>query len=218
MTDSRWSRWAAIAGLLFIVFFVVSFFATHTPSTGSSVTKIFNYYSDHKTAVNISGLLTYLAVFAGGWFYVYLYRYYRSFARMEVPAVVSLVGAIIFAVSGALSAGLDFTFTDHTKELAAGGGGALLALNNLQSDLTYPMTIVGLALFFAASGLIIRKARAFPQWLAWVSWVIALVALVPPVAIIAFFATPVWTLIVVFLLWRMPVESVEPAPVTAAGA
>jgi hypothetical protein len=209
MFEARWARWAAGAGFLFVVFFVVSFFLTNTPSAGASAAKIGSYYLAHKKQVNISGLLVYLAVFVGAWFYTWLWRYFRSFPGQEVPAVVSLVGAVIFAVSGALSAGINFSFTDHTKQITPG---ALVALNQLENDLTYPMTIVGLAVFFAAAGAVIYRARAFPRWLAWVSWVVALVALVPPVALFALLATPIWVLIVSFLLWRMPARSLTPTP------
>ena len=217
MTGTRWARWAAGAGVLFVVLFAVSFFITNTPNAGASPTKIANYYLHHKKQVNISGLLIYLAVFVGAWFYTWLFRYYRSFRGLEAPAVVSLIGAVIFAVSGALSAGINFAFTDHTKEL---NDGALVALNNLQSDLTYPMTTVGLAIFYAATVVIIRKGRAFPQWLAWVSGILVLVMLIPPVAFFGFLATPVWILIVSVLLWRMPagaIESPNTQPEAAAG-
>src|ERR1700752_1206700 len=167
MFGAKWARWAAGAGVLFVVFFAISFFVTSTPDSGDSASKIATYYVNHKRAVNVSGLFTYLAVFAGGWFYVWLWRYFRSFADQEVPATVALVGGGIFATWGALPAGINFAFPDHTKSLNAG---ALVALNQLQNDLTYPMTIVGLALFYAAAGAIIHRAGAFPGWLAWGSW------------------------------------------------
>jgi hypothetical protein len=207
MTGPRWARWAAGAGLLFVILLVVGFFITSTPSSSASAANISHYYLHHNRQVKVSGLLTYLAVFTGGWFFVYLWRHFRSFAGMSVPAAVSLVGAVIFAVSGALSAGINFSFTDHTKSL---NDGALLALNALENDLTYPMTIVGLALFYSAAAIIIVKARAFPRWLGWVSAVMALASLVPPVAFFAFLATPLWVLAVCVLLWRMPPSPVEP--------
>jgi hypothetical protein len=201
MTGTRWARWAASAGLLFVVFLVVSFLMLHTPSSGDSAAKIGHYYTKHKTVVDVSGLLTYLAVFTGVWFFVWLWSYYRSFPGQQVTAAVALVGAVLFAISGTLTAGIDFAFADHTKKL---NDGALVALNQLQADLTYPMTIVGLSLLFTASGIVIYRARAFPRWLAWVSWVLALVALVPVVAFFAFLATPIWVLIISVLLFRMP--------------
>jgi hypothetical protein len=208
MTETRWARQAAVAGLLFLVLLVVSFLLVKTPSAGASAAKIGHYYRTHKHATALSGVLAYLSVFVGVWFYVWLWRYYRSFQGEEVPAAVSLVGAVIFAVSGALSAGINFTFVDHTKQL---NDGALVALNQLQNDLTYPMTIVGLALFYAASGLVIKRARAFPQWLAWVTWVLALAALVPFIAFFAYVATPLWILVVCVLLLRMPSREVAAA-------
>jgi hypothetical protein len=201
MSEARWARWAAWAGVLFVVFLVVPFFLTHTPSPGDSAAKIGHYYRNHKTALNVSGLLTYLAVFAGVWFFTWLWRYYRSFPGQEVAATVSLLGALLFAVSGALSAGIDFAVADHAKDLNAG---ALVTLNQLDADLTYPLTLVGLALLYAATGLVIYRTGAFPRWLAWVSWVLALVAIVPFVGFVTFLATPIWLVIVCVLLFRMP--------------
>ena len=207
MTETRWARWAAGAGVLFVIFLVVSFFMTNTPSSGDSAGKIGHYYLTHDKQVKVSGLLVYLAVFVGLWFYTWLWRYFRSFSGQAVAATVSLVGAVIFGVAGALSAGINFAFTDHTKDL---NDGALLALNQLQSDLTYPMTIVGLALFYAGAGVVIYRARAFPRWLAWVSWVFTVAALVPPIAFFVFLATPLWILVVCFLLFRMPAGALAP--------
>jgi hypothetical protein len=201
MTEARWARWAAWAGVLFVIFLVVPFFLTHTPSPGDSADKIGRYYRHHAGVLNFSGLLTYLAVFTGVWFFTWLWRYYRSFPGQDVAAMVSLLGALLFAVSGALSAGIDFAAADHAKDLNAG---ALVTLTQLDADLTYPLTIVGLALFYAASGVVIYKVRAFPRWLAWVSWVFALVSLVPFIAFFAFLATPIWLVIVIVLLFRMP--------------
>jgi hypothetical protein len=204
LTDYRWTRWAACAGVLFVLFLAVSFFLINTPNTGDSAAKIGHYYLTHKTKTNLTGLFTYLSVFFGVWFFTWLWRYFRSFPGLEVPAAVSLVGAVLFAASGALSAGINFAFADHTKQM---NDGALVALNQLDNDLTYPMTIVGLALFYTAASVVIFRARAFPRWLAWVSGVLALASLVPPIAFFAFLATGIWVLIVSFLLWRMPVRS-----------
>ena len=201
MFGTRWARWAAGAGVLFVILFAISFFIASTPSSGDPASTIGKYYLDHKVDVNLSGLFTYLSVFVGAWFYVWLWRYFRSFDNQEVPATVALVGVVIFAASGALSAGFNFAFTDHTKDLTAG---ALVAMNQLQNDLSYPMTIVGIALVYAAAGAVIYRARAFPRWLAWVSWVLALASLVPPVAFFGLLAMAIWVLVISFLLWRRP--------------
>jgi hypothetical protein len=202
VTDARWTKWAAGSGVLFVILFVLSFFvAPSTPSPGDSAAKVGNFYLAHDNAVKVSGLLTVLAVFVGLWFYTMLSQYFRSFIGQDVPATVVLVGAAIFGLSGALSAGISWALTDHTKDL---NDGALLALNQISSDGTYAVTIVGLALLYSAAGVAIYRTGAFPRWLAWVSWVLALAALVPPIGFFVFLATPIWVLIVCFLLFRRP--------------
>lgn len=207
--------------MLFVVILAASMFVASTPSPGQSSTKIMNYYLNHSTQLKVDGLLTYLAIVAGLWFYASLWRYFRSFRGMEVPAVVTLVGAALFAVGGSLGAGLDFVGTDHTSAL---GTGNIVVVNNLSQDLFFPMIIAGLCLFYLAAGIIIFRARAFPRWLAWVSWVFAVTILVPPTAIIGFFGTPLWLLVACFCLWRMPAKAAEavaaahPAPTTLVEA
>jgi hypothetical protein len=215
MTDGRWARWTAGAGLLFVVFLVASFFITNTPGSGDSAATIRSYYVNHNVEVKVSALLVYLAVVVGVWFYVWLWRYFRSFSGTEVPAVGSLIGAVIFAISGVLSSGIYFAFTDHTKQL---NPGALVALNQIENDLTWPMTIVGIAIFYVAAGVIIYRARALPRWLAWVSWVLTVVALVPPVSFFSLLATPIWVLIVSFLLWRKSASSASRTDARSAAA
>jgi uncharacterized membrane protein YkvI len=102
-------------------------------------------------------------------------------------------------------------------------------LNNLESDLFFPVAIVGLALLYTAAGIVILQSRALPRWLAWVSCVLAVVVLVPPAAIISFFGMPIWVLIVCGLLLRLParaaheraakaVAAAHPAPATLVEA
>jgi hypothetical protein len=215
MDGSRWSRWAAGAGFLFVVLLVVAFLIANTPGSGASAAKVVHYYNTHKTAVNVSGLSTYLSVFVGIWFYAYLWRYYRTFAGQQLTAAVSLLGAVIFGTAGALSAGFNFFFTDHPKKISAD---VFVALNMLQNDVNYPMTIVGLALLYAASGIVIYRTGAFPRWLAWVSWVMTLVALVPFIAFAALLATPLWVLVVSVLLLRLPARPLYGTPLEPATA
>jgi hypothetical protein len=108
--------------VLFVALFIASIFLVSSPNPGQPTAKIYSYYLNHKTQLNVDCLLTYLAVIAGVWFFASLWRYFRSFGGTEVQTAVGLIGVVFFASSGVIGAGLNFAAADHTGALGAGNG------------------------------------------------------------------------------------------------
>lgn len=212
---TRFSRWAALSGVVFVVLLVPSvLFTGNSPSTSASAAKVQQYFLAHHNKYSVAALFTVLAILFGVFFFGYLRAYFRIQPGMEWLASIFFGGAIIFAVSGAIGAGTEAVIGDHPGALSAA---SLQLLNQVQSDLNYPATGAGLAVLYFAAGFIIYKSKALPIWLAWVSWVFGLASASFVLAFIGLFAMAPWALIVsIMLASRNP--SLEPGAYGATAA
>jgi hypothetical protein len=208
------ARWGPACGLAFVVFLVVSVFASMTPNTNKSPAYLLTWYNvhSHKVGIVISVIFTDLAVVVGLFWFGYLRdRYGRTDLGARLSPIL-LAGAIIFAMGGVISTGVQVALIDSPKHLTADSA---QTLNFLQSDLGATATFAGISILMWAAGFIILKTRVLPVWLAWVSFVLAVVALAGPLGFFAFLATGIWVLIVAFFMWRyeatLPVESLSVA-------
>ena len=129
------------------------------------------YFLANHTKYSLSALFAVLSIVFGLFFYGYLRAYFRSHAGMEWLSAIFFGGAIMFAVSGGI--GVEALVGDHPRALSAS---SLQLVNQMGSDLSYPITGAGLAVLYIAAGFIIYTSKALPVWLAWVSWVLGLVS------------------------------------------
>lgn len=211
---TRSTRLAALSGVAFIVFLVPAvLLGSGSPSSNASAAKVQQYYLAHHNKYGASALFTVLAILFGMFFYGYLRAYFRKHSGMEWLSSIFFGGAIIFAVSGAIGAGVDAVVADHPGALTAS---SLQLLNQLESDLNYPATAAGLAVLYIAAGFVIYQSRALPAWLAWVSWVLGLASASFVLGFIGLIAMAPWALIVsITLALRNP--SLEPSESPALG-
>jgi hypothetical protein len=192
------TRWAALSGILFAALIIPGILITGgSPGTSAGAATVQSWYLAHKSLVGASTLLLVLGVIAGLFFLNYVRSCFRRHEGAGWMTSLFWAGAIVFAVSGALAAGVNATFSDDPRALSAD---SLQLLNALQSNINYPATCVGLAVMFLGAGLVIRTTRVLPQWLAWASWVLALVAASFFLGFIAFFASGLWVIVVAITL------------------
>jgi cytochrome c oxidase subunit IV len=195
---TRSTRIAALTGVAFVVFLVPAvLFTANSPATDASAAKVQQYFLAHHNKYSISALFTVLAIVFGLFFYGYLRAYFRKNAGMEWLAAIFFSGAITFAVSGALGAGVDAVIGDDPGALSAS---SLQLLNQMVTDFNYPATCAGLAVLYIAAGLVIHKSKALPVWLGWVSWILGLASASFLLGFIGLFAMAPWALIVSIML------------------
>ncbi|MGA9076983.1 MAG: hypothetical protein WB383_01425 [Acidimicrobiales bacterium] len=170
--------WLGIFGLVFVALVVVSVFLVPTsPGTNATAAKVIAYYHNHKTALQVTSYLIEVAIFVGLFFFWYL-RDFVAAAAGKALATIGFAGAVVFAVSGALSAGLTWAGTDAVGHMS---GSVMQGLNVLENDLVFPLTGAGTAVFLFATGLAILRARVvLPVWLGWLAIVASVAALVVP--------------------------------------
>lgn len=177
MAEGVQQRRLGFAGIAFVVLLVVSIFLVpNAPQTNASAAKIVSYYHDHKAGLVATSFVIELAVFVGVAFFWYL----REHLAAAAPAgrrllTLGFAGGLIFAISGAVAAGISFALADHVGHIDPT---VTQVLNVFSSDVSPFMGAPGIALFLGATGVVIITSKALPVWLGWAGVVLAVVALV----------------------------------------
>ena len=195
---TRSTRLAALSGVAFVVVLVPAFLLTsNSPGSNASAAKVQHYILAHHNRYSVSALLTVLAIVFGLFFYGYLRAYFRTWAGMDWLSAIFFSGAIIFAASGGIGAGVDALVGDHPSALSAA---SLQLVNQLEMNLNYPATGAGLAVLYLAAGFIILRTKALPAWLGWVSLVLGVVSASFVLAFFSLLAMAPWALIISIML------------------
>ena len=203
------SRWLGIAGIVFVALVVASILVVPTtPNTHASLTKIVSYYHKHKTGMQLSTYLTELAVFVGFGFFWYFREHLVALnPTTKRLATLGFAGAVIFAVSGAVGAGIAWSLADGVNHIDPS---AMQTLHVLNMDLVGFIGAPGIAVFLAATGAAIVAHRVLPVWLGWAAIVLAVVALV--IGFFGLLGIGLWILVVSIMM----LVRTQPAPAAAA--
>ena len=200
----------SLLGVIFVALLAVSIgLSSSTPNSDSSAVSVIRYYTDHQNQMRAAAIMTGVAIPAGLFFFALLREYLRRSERARPYATIALAGAILFAASGAIAAGLSSRWpmcrTGSDSRCAQ-------ALNIMNNDLNAALLIGGLATMQLGYGVAILLGKAFPTWLGWLTVVIGVVSLLGPLAFIGIIATGVWILIVSAMIYpKLRDESPAPA-------
>jgi hypothetical protein len=176
--DTRLKRWLGIAGLAFVVLFVVSFvMVPSTPTAHASVTKVVAFYHKHHSAFAVNAWVIELAVFVGVFFFWYLRDYVGVTDSSRRLGTVGFAGALLFATTGGIAAGINFALADAVNHAS---GTTIQTLNVLQNYLNVFLGGAGVAIFLTATGVVCILNRVLPRWLGWIAVVLAVVSLALP--------------------------------------
>lgn len=193
---------APLTGVVFFALLLTNFLLNNgSPSPTSSGTDVLTFYTDHNHRMKAAGLILIWAVFIGVIFYGQLRDYLGQHASSHGLALTAFGGAIIFGLSGLLTAGTNFALAESGAHMSAG---TAQALNLVSLDATYALLLIGVALLLFNYGLAILRSGLLPKWLGWITFPFALIALTP-LGFFSFVMTAIWTLIVSVLLWRRSV-------------
>jgi len=179
MQDTRAQRWLGLAGLLFVVLLAVAIALVPMISAHSSAAKVISNVHNHKSAFNISAIVTGLAVVEGLFFFFYLREFLCDVAANRRLATVGYAGVILFATSGGISAGIQFMMTDAVGHASPA---VLQMLNVMQNDFTFVMGAAGTMVFLFASGIAIIRNGPLHKWIGWLAVVLGVLAAVGGVA------------------------------------
>jgi hypothetical protein len=202
---SRWVRWAPLSGIVFAALIIASFAVSgSTPGVKATGQHVISYYTDNRGSQLASAFLGLYAIV----FFLFFAAALRGYLRRAEPesgslAAMSLGGAVLLAVGGAIFASVTIGLADAPDKL---GADAAQALNVLNNDFFVPL-IAGVCVFMIANGVATIRWGVLPAWLGWIAILIAIVA-VTPIGFFGFLATVIWIIVVsVLLLLRARAES-----------
>ena len=213
---SKWERWAPLAGVLAVPFWVAGIAITSTKAKGNDGPEILASYQQHSNGILLGALLWSIGVLLFIWFLGSL-RSHLLAAEGRDGRLTNLAygGGLIAAAIAMLIPAADEAGALNKDHIDASGASVLHHL----SDAFFVATEYTLPILFFATAIVAIRYAALPKWLAWITVLIGIVVLIGPIGWAGLiFATPIWTLIVSFLLWRRtgtPSVAREPALGTA---
>ena len=216
METSRTSRFAPLAGVLFLLIAVAAFaLSNDTPSTDDSAAKVADYWRDNDTKEAIASILGALGAAVFVWFGASLRE---AIARREGGtgrlATLTFAGTVIFAVGLTTNCSIEFATAIAADDVP---DEVTQTLSTLYDGFFLPMT-TGIALMFAASGLAALRTGFLPRWLGIVQ-LIAAALLFTPAGFFVFIASIVWVAAISVVLFRRgDTDALPPATGTAAPA
>jgi hypothetical protein len=194
---NRWDRWAPLTGVAFVVLLAVDFSVGGSePQAGASAARVISWYSAHRSQVQVADYLMVVVLVVALFFFGYL----RDRLAEESPglAATAFGGAILFAVSGAVSSGAQLALADMPSRLSPAVAQALNLLSNYVAAVAVGAGAAGLLI---ASGLVIVRGARLPVWTGWLALVLGVVCIVP-IANLAAIPAGIWTLIISVVLFR----------------
>ena len=198
-SDTGLQRWAALAGVAYVVLFVIGVILTFSgsPDSSSAPAKIIAYYSDsgHRDRINIGWVLAALGLFFFLWFLSALRQGVR---RLEADdgflTGLTTIGGVVYATLSLAALAVDEgirTMSDDTYHHTVYPG-----LIHAADDVSWVLHAsggAGVGAMIIAASLAALRARAVPTWAGWLGIVVGILGL----ALIVFFP---WFLVGVWIL------------------
>jgi hypothetical protein len=210
---SQLRRNLGLGGLLFVVLFVISSVIVPEPSTRASASSAAAKYAGETGALAVNTYVIVVAIVVGLAFFWYLRDLLAETPSARRLATIGYGGVIVFAVSGGLSAGVDFALSDVSNHVSPT---TIQTLNILNSDVGGVLGAAGAAAFLLATGIAVTRSEPLPSWLGWVAVVLGVAELALPS--LSGPGAGIWVLIasIVLLVTRGPAAST--APTATAGS
>jgi len=207
MPTSRFDKFLAISGILAGIVFVIAGFHSDPPGVTASAHAQAQWYVDHKSAMLVAG-------FASGYFAVLMAFFATGVRRVlrsgepgeSTYSTAALAGGVMVASAAILNAVIGLA----TVEAADKGGDAAVVTFGFINDFSWLPLIAGLAVFYLATGLGGLRTATLPKWLSIVTVVLGVLCVAGPTGIAAWFATPLW-LVVVGVLMMLRSNDAVPA-------
>jgi hypothetical protein len=214
MSDVRWVRFTAAAGITFGVLGILAAQAQGSrPSLDDSSREIFRYISEHQGDLQVSAALF------GGAMVVVLFWAWGLFSALRKAdsgrsglAVLAVAGGVLAAATTVASSTVIATAAIRIDELGPAGARVSFTLYQL----TQVATNAGLAVLIGAAAIVSSRRGLFARWFTIASIIVAIASFVGVLGIayagdtiqivagIALILDVVWIVLVSVRLWRTP--------------
>ena len=207
--SARLSRLTApLTGLLFVGLTVAgAAISNSTPNSDATGARVIAFYVAHRHDQRLGDILFVFASLFFVFFAGSLHGYLRRTPTAQAASTLVVAGAVLVAAGLSVVSGIDYALADVPSHISAG---AAQALNVLDNDVFFTVSVGGCVFGIASAVAILRGAR-LPNWLGWVAVVIG-IAMATPAFWFAGLVLFVWVLIVSTLIYLRS-ASATPAPV-----
>jgi hypothetical protein len=175
MTDVRWVRIGAAAGILFVVLLVAAQFIAASPGPKEPISTIIAFYGHNRTAALWSG---YLSVGAAATQVLFVAAVFSVLRRSEeqssVLSILTLGAGIALLPVIVLSSSFSVALAWHGAQ--SGNPAVARALFDL-SNATLIFSDLVIGVFLAAASLAMLGTRILPRWLGWLGLLSAVLLL-----------------------------------------
>jgi len=207
LNGSRWTRWAPLSGVVFVVLWLVTVALLNNVDTGDPDEKLTAYYAN--SGHRHREVATFFLVLAASLFFVWFLSVLRGrLARAQGTAGgltsaafgAGLVSAGLWVVSLALFSAQSLARQDSSKFVF--DANMFRMTQSVGYAVWFSATTIAAVAVVATAIVSLRFGGVLPKWIAWLSFVLAATMLV------AFFFVPFliflgWTLVVsLVLIWR----------------
>jgi hypothetical protein len=173
MSD-RAIRWAGVAGIVFVILVVITIAVSGSPPMGDdAVSKIRDYYIDHRSNLLYANLLGVLGIPFILWFAVVLREMFRGDRLTSALGTFSLAGLIVTAPVAMIGGALNVSVIYVDGAAQAYRPETLRLMYDAQS-LAFAATSAGIAAFTLGAALAIRRSGALPGFTMWLAWLAVL--------------------------------------------
>ncbi len=197
-----WERYAPLAGVLSVIFWVVGAIILQDAVDGESGAELMAQYNGNEGQIALGGIIWLIGTALFFWF---LGSLRSRLLAAEGPegrlTTMAFAGGVAATVCIALIPGPNMAASFVKDQYL--DGSAAVALDAV-GDAFFVAAEYLVPVLLASTALLALRTRAvLPHWLAWATLVVALVLLVGPVGWAALlFAFPIWIVIVSVLLLR----------------
>ena len=205
-------RWAAYAGVLAVVLWIVGIIVQEsgsTPADGASDAEYLAHIQDDTNSILTGGWIFMLGCLAFLVFGIVLRdRLAAAEGGSRLFTNIAFVGALAVGVFGLLVSGPEIAAAISSDDISASTAGALSHLG----DAFFVAAELSAILLMLGTGMVALRTGLLPKWFAWFGFLLAIVLVIGPIGWAGLiFGLPLWVLGTTFFLVRR--EAPAPRPV-----
>jgi len=209
---TKWERYGALGGILFVVLVIVSIAVTgSTPKASDSAAKILKSFQDHEDGIKVGAFIGGLAAVPLLWWAGSLYaRMRRAEDGQTRVALIAVLGLVLGGAGQIGMSAIDATVVLTLKTVGANEAKFFFVLGQGFAN----AALIGLAVLTLAVSVLAFRTRVFPIWLAWVGIIDAILFIVASYAVAttddaiagigfaAFIVWAIWIIVTSVIMFR----------------